>query len=380
MGGTWRAAWEAPEAQQEQQQQKQQKQQRAHNTAAASAGASLDPKEAAKFAALASSWWEPTGPFAPLHRLNPARCQFIRAAVCAYAGADPSSPEPLAGLTALDVGCGGGILAESLARLGATVTAIDVTRQNVDAAAAHAARDPLVAARVRYECVSAETLVERGLAFDVVIASEVIEHVRRPDEFVATLARLLVGSSSEGAIEGDGSGAGGGGGGADPGPVPGSASQRSARGRHGAAHGAPPMLGDDNTPPPPRDSGGEPGEPDNDGAAAGGSADDAGGGGGAGGAPAGLLIVSTLNRTPVSFAVAVVGAEYIAGVVPVGTHDWRRFITPQELSLAAREAGLAPLMMAGMGMTTGGLMRLTDDTSVNYIASFGHAHTAELAT
>jgi hypothetical protein len=123
-----------------------------HNTGSASApaSASLDPHEAAKFAALSASWWDPSGPFAPLHRLNPARCKFIRDAVCSAHGIPRHTPEPLLGMHVLDVGCGGGILAESMARLGARVHAIDVTEENVAAAARHAALDPLICSRVRW--------------------------------------------------------------------------------------------------------------------------------------------------------------------------------------------------------------------------------------
>jgi hypothetical protein len=126
---------------------------RTHTSSPPSTASSLDSKEAAKFAALSASWWDPAGPFAPLHRLNPARCKFIRQAVCAAPGGwgamNRDLPEPLKGLRALDVGCGGGILAESLARLGATVHAIDVTEENVLAASRHSSLDPQLSQRIR---------------------------------------------------------------------------------------------------------------------------------------------------------------------------------------------------------------------------------------
>ncbi len=130
---------------------------RAHQTAAGtdrqpSKTSSIDAKEAAKFAALANEWWQPRGPFLPLHRMNAARCKFIRDAVCAMQGLDPQSKEPFQGLTALDVGCGGGILSESIARLGAHTHGIDITEPNVMAATAHAVSDPLISSRVRYAC------------------------------------------------------------------------------------------------------------------------------------------------------------------------------------------------------------------------------------
>lgn len=138
---------------------------------------SIDPKEAEKFASLSQQWWDLSGPFSPLHRLNPARCRFIRETVIG-SRKDPGQrealrieAEPLHGFKALDVGCGGGILAESLARMGAEVHAIDITQENVRVAERHARNDPEIASRVRYECISAEELTERGDRFDLVIAS-----------------------------------------------------------------------------------------------------------------------------------------------------------------------------------------------------------------
>lgn len=118
-------------------------------TLAAQAAPSIDKREAEKFAALASQWWDTSGPFAPLHRFNPARCKFIRDATCAMQGLDYQQGEPLAGLQALDVGCGGGILSESVARMGAHVHGIDITEENVQAASQHASSDPLIRARTR---------------------------------------------------------------------------------------------------------------------------------------------------------------------------------------------------------------------------------------
>jgi len=247
---------------------------------------SVDKREIAKFAALADRWWDQSsGPFAPLHALNAARCLFIRRALAASLGlgAQAAGGEPLAGLKVLDVGCGGGLLSEPLARMGARVTGIDLSDESVGAAAAHAAADPLIASRVRYRRAPAEALAasetERG-GFDVVIASEVIEHVRAPGEFVKTLAAL-----------------------ARPG----------GRGR---------------------------------------------------------VIISTLNRTPQAYALAIVGAEYLTGLVPRGTHHWSKFITPQELGMMAADAGLELEQVAGMVMGVGGAGRfgLSDDVGVNYIA------------
>ncbi|GIL75105.1 hypothetical protein Vretifemale_4960 [Volvox reticuliferus] len=258
----------------------------------AARGASVDPREAAKFAALAASWWRSSdGPFAPLHALNPARVRFIRQSLAVLMGLDVETPEPLAGLRVLDVGCGGGILSEALARLGAEVHGIDVTRENVEVARMHARTDPRVAARVRYDVISAEDLAASGVTpYDVVIASEVLEHVSRPHQLLPVLASLM----------------------AAPTPAGGSS------GREGGA-----------------------------------------------------MIVSTLNRTPAAWAVAIAGAEYLTGMVPRGTHQWRKFITPEELAVMADSCGLQVWHAAGMvPLGPGGLSwQLSEDLSVNYIAT-----------
>ncbi|KAF8069466.1 COQ3 [Scenedesmus sp. PABB004] len=249
---------------------------------------SLDRREASKFAALADSWWDAAGgPFAPLHALNAARCAFLRRGVCALRGLRRDGAEPFAGLRVLDVGCGGGLLSEPVARLGGEVTGIDVSDEGVAAAAAHAAGDPLLARRISYRRATLEALVAEGASFDVVMASEVIEHVRRPAGFLASLAAAA--------------------------------------------------------------------------------------------APGGQVLVTTLNRTPASYALAIVGAEYVARVVPAGTHSWSRFITPQELGMMAADAGLRLELLAGMAMRPGGRFALTDDVGVNYAALFSKPAAAAAA-
>ncbi len=126
----------------------------------------MNAAEAAKFAALAAEWWDPSGPFAPLHAMHPARCGFLRAALCSVFGRQPGEAAPLAGLRLLDVGCGGGLLSESLARMGAHVTGIDVNEGGIATAEAHARLDPALAGRLMYRAAAAEQLVAEGAVFD----------------------------------------------------------------------------------------------------------------------------------------------------------------------------------------------------------------------
>ena len=134
----------------------------------------LDPQEAARFEALAERWWDASGPFWPLHRLNRLRVEWIRARAAAHFGRDPASAAPLAGLRVLDIGCGGGILSESVAALGADVHGVDVVERNIAVARLHAERS---GSTVRYECGSAEALAAGGARYDVVLDMEVVEHV-----------------------------------------------------------------------------------------------------------------------------------------------------------------------------------------------------------
>ncbi|MCH7931467.1 MAG: bifunctional 2-polyprenyl-6-hydroxyphenol methylase/3-demethylubiquinol 3-O-methyltransferase UbiG [Proteobacteria bacterium] len=150
--------------------------------------ASVDRDEVARFAALADEWWDPRGTFRPLHRLNPLRLAFIRDRACARFGRDPLGERPLDGLKLLDVGCGGGLLSEPMARLGARVTGIDAAEESVRVAAHHAAGAGLA---IDYRCATAEALAAAGRRFDVVLNMEVIEHVADRDAFVAACSTLL---------------------------------------------------------------------------------------------------------------------------------------------------------------------------------------------
>ncbi|KAL6775765.1 COQ3 [Auxenochlorella protothecoides x Auxenochlorella symbiontica] len=148
----------------------------------------VNAREAAKFRELAGKWWDPLGPFKPLHHLNPTRVEFMVQSICDHLGLDASLPAPLRGLDILDVGCGGGILAESLAKRGAAVLGIDVNEEGLAAARAHAQADPRLASLCSYRATTLEDLAAAGNKFDVVIASEVIEHVRSLPTFVSSLA------------------------------------------------------------------------------------------------------------------------------------------------------------------------------------------------
>ncbi|WP_372398036.1 bifunctional 2-polyprenyl-6-hydroxyphenol methylase/3-demethylubiquinol 3-O-methyltransferase UbiG [Azospirillum sp. HJ39] len=220
---------------------------------APAAGGTVDPEDVARFSAIAAEWWDPAGKFKPLHRLNPLRLAYIRDSICKRLGRDPLAPNPLAGLRVVDIGCGGGLLAEPMARMGASVVGVDASERNVHTAAAHAAG---TGTEVDYRATTAEALAASGEKFDVVLAMEVIEHVADVTLFVKSLSELL--------------------------------------------------------------------------------------------APGGVLFLATLNRTPKSFALAIVGAEYILRWLPRGTHNWRQFLRPSELNAAVRAYGLGVRDLTGI--------------------------------
>ena len=240
------------------------------------AAGTVDPAEVAKFEAMAAEWWNPAGKFRPLHMLNPCRLDYIVDQIAAEFGRDPKSPRPFAGLRLLDIGCGGGLLAEPMARLGADVVGVDAAPRNIPVAALHAAQSELV---IDYRHGAAEDLAAAGERFDVVLAMEIIEHVSDPPAFLAACRDLLK--------------------------------------------------------------------------------------------PGGLLICSTINRNPKSWLMAIVGAEQVMRWLPVGTHDWRKFITPDELAALLRAAGLAPVDAKGFVFDPLAWdWRLSDrDLSVNYVTA-----------
>jgi 2-polyprenyl-6-hydroxyphenyl methylase/3-demethylubiquinone-9 3-methyltransferase len=213
----------------------------------------VDAAEIAKFEAMADRWWDPKGEFAPLHRMNPCRLGWLAEQLTAEFGRDPAAEAPLAGLRVLDVGCGGGLAAEPMARLGAEVVGVDPSERNVGVARAHAARMGL---RVDYRAETAEALAAAGERFDAVLALEVVEHLPDPAGTLAACAEML--------------------------------------------------------------------------------------------RPGGLLAASTLNRTAKAWALAVVAAERVLRWLPPGTHEWRRFPTPDELAEMLVAAGLEEVDRVGM--------------------------------
>ena len=230
----------------------------------------VDPAELAKFAALAQSWWDPKGPSKPLHDLNPLRLQYIERAVA------------LRDAQVLDVGCGGGILSEAMARAGARVLGIDLSRAVLDVAELHAIEGKVAA---NYQAIAAEELARvQPAAFDLVTCMEMLEHVPDPAASVKALAALVK--------------------------------------------------------------------------------------------PGGQVIVSTLNRSPLAFAVAIVGAEYIARILPRGTHEYLKFIRPSELARWGRDAGLRLRDLTGITYNPfTRSFRLAANTDINYLAHFSRPAT-----
>ena len=151
-------------------------------------GTTIDPQEVAKFSAIAAEWWDPTGKFAPLHKFNPVRLPFIRAEACTHFGRDPRGLRAFEGLSLLDIGCGGGLLSEPMARLGFAVTGADASEKNIGTARAHAAQSGLT---IDYRATTAEALVAEERRFDVVLNMEVVEHVADVPAFLSACTNLV---------------------------------------------------------------------------------------------------------------------------------------------------------------------------------------------
>lgn len=237
----------------------------------------IDDREVEKFQAMAAEWWDPHGKFRPLHMLNPCRLDYITRQIAGEFDRDPSASAPFEGLRLLDIGCGGGLLSEPMARLGAEVVGVDAAERNIPVARAHAEQSGL---EIDYRHSTAEALVEAGEApFDVVLNMEVVEHVADPLAYLTACRDLL---------------------------------------RSGGLH-----------------------------------------------------VCSTINRNPKSFAMAIVGAEYVMRWLPKGTHEWSKFITPDELFDLLRRAGLEPVDRTGFVFNpVTWSWRLSErDLSVNYVTA-----------
>ena len=240
---------------------------------ASPAATTVNDAEVDKFGRLAAEWWDPKGKMAPLHRLNPVRLAFIREHALGRFNRDGLARRPFEGLSILDIGCGGGLLSEPLARLGASVVGIDPATENVETAAHHAREGGL---EIDYRATTAEALAASGERFDIVLAMEVVEHVENVPLFIKSCADLVK--------------------------------------------------------------------------------------------PGGLLGLATINRTPRAFALAIVGAEYVLRWLPRGTHDFRRFLTPDELSVLVRRNGLAMVDKAGVTYSPlADEWRQSGDLGVNYM-------------
>jgi 2-polyprenyl-6-hydroxyphenyl methylase/3-demethylubiquinone-9 3-methyltransferase len=224
---------------------------------------------------MAAEWWNPRGKFGVLHKFNPVRLGFIRDQASAHFGRDAKGPRPFLGLRLLDIGCGGGLLSEPMARLGFDVLGADASEKNIKTASVHAQEQGLP---IDYRATTAEALAEAQERFDVILNMEVIEHVADLNLFLSSCASMLK--------------------------------------------------------------------------------------------PGGLMFVATINRTAKAFALAVVGAEYVLGWLPRGTHDWAKFVTPDELEAALSKAGLTVGAETGvMYNPLSGRWSLARDRDVNYMVT-----------
>ena len=236
----------------------------------------IDPAEIAKFEAMAAEWWDLNGKFKPLHMLNPCRLDYITSQIAGEFDRDLTGSAPFAGLRILDIGCGGGLLSEPMARLGAEVVGADAAAGNIPVAQIHAQQSGL---EIDYRHTTAEDMADAGEKFDVVLNMEVVEHVASPIDYLIACRTLLK--------------------------------------------------------------------------------------------PGGLHICSTLNRNPKSFMMAIVGAEHVMRWLPKGTHEWSKFITPDELYALIAQAGLSPVDRKGFVFNPLSWRWSISDTdlSVNYVTA-----------
>ncbi|WP_199554172.1 bifunctional 2-polyprenyl-6-hydroxyphenol methylase/3-demethylubiquinol 3-O-methyltransferase UbiG [Sandaracinobacteroides hominis] len=238
-----------------------------------------DAANIALFGTLAADWWDPEGSSRLLHRINPIRLAYIRDAAVAHFDRDPKSRRALTGLRALDIGCGAGLVAEPLARMGADVTGLDAGPEVIAAARAHAAAQGLP---IRYECAQISDFEPQETArFDFISCLEVMEHVTDIPAFLSSISRLL--------------------------------------------------------------------------------------------AADGLLVFSTPNRTPISWAVLIAGAEKITRLIPEHGHDWKQFVTPDELTQKLAAAGLRTETLSGLSWSPTRGFHISNDLRINYIGTAVHA-------
>ncbi len=241
----------------------------------------IDLQEVEKFSKIADEWWDESGKFKPLHKFNPIRISFLRRKILEQFTADEKSLKPFSGLKILDVGCGGGLISEPFARMGADVTAIDASEKNIQVAKIHAEKSEL---KINYLTTSAEELVKNGEKFDVVLALEIIEHVADVENFVKSCAELV----------------------------------RTAG-----------LL------------------------------------------PGGMLFVATMNRSLKSLALAKIAAEYLLRWLPIGTHDWKKFLKPSEVNFYAERNGLTLRELRGFSYNIfSDEWREAENLDVNYVAVF----------
>ncbi|MBB3983784.1 2-polyprenyl-6-hydroxyphenyl methylase/3-demethylubiquinone-9 3-methyltransferase [Sagittula marina] len=236
----------------------------------------VDAHEIAKFEAMAAEWWDPNGKFKPLHMMNPVRLDYITTQIAGEFDRDLTSQRPFEGLRILDIGCGGGLLCEPMARLGADIVGVDAAERNIPVAEAHARQSGL---DIDYRFTTAEAMAAAGEQFDAVLNMEVVEHVADPLAYLTACRQLLK--------------------------------------------------------------------------------------------PGGLHLCSTINRNPKSFAMAIVGAEYVMRWLPKGTHEWSKFITPEELYDLMTRAGMTPVDRKGYVFNpVSWKWSISDrDLSVNYVTA-----------